>query len=96
MAENIQLVAYGAQDIYLTGNPQMSYFKVYKMNNFSMESIQQSFDGNADFGGSVVATISRNGDLVKLQCYLEHSATFYGINWGGGKNIGLCKRYGQY
>ena len=62
----MQLVAYGAQDIYLTGNPQITFFKVVyrRHTNFSMEAIQQTFSGTADFGGSVTATISRNGDLV--------------------------------
>ena len=48
----MQLVAYGAQDIYLTGNPQITYFKiVYRRHtNFAMEAIQQTFNGSADFG----------------------------------------------
>ena len=60
----MQLVAYGAQDIYLTGNPQITFFKVVyrRHTNFSMESIQQTFNGTADFGSSASATISRNGD----------------------------------
>ena len=62
----MQLVAYGAQDIYLTGNPQITFFKVVyrRHTNFSMESIQQTFNGTAGFGKRVTATISRNGDLV--------------------------------
>ena len=62
----MQLVAYGAQDIYLTGNPQITFFKVVyrRHTNFSIESIEQTFDGNFDFGKKVVCTISRNGDLV--------------------------------
>ena len=94
----MQLVAYGAQDIYLTGNPQITFFKVVyrRHTNFSMESIKQTFDGNADFGGDVVATISRNGDLVH-KMYLEHSAKFSTGNHfdNGVKNIGLCERYGH-
>ena len=37
----MQLVAYGAQDIYLTGNPQITFFKVVyrRHTNFSMEAI---------------------------------------------------------
>ena len=40
----MQLVAYGAQDIYLTGNPQITFFKVVyrRHTNFSMETIQQT------------------------------------------------------
>jgi len=62
----MQLVAYGAQDIYLSGNPQITFFKVVyrRHTNFSMESIEQTFSGTADFGKKVTATISRNGDLV--------------------------------
>ena len=63
----MQLVAYGAQDIYLTGNPQITFFKVVyrRHTNFSMEAIQQSFSGETQStASSVTATISRNGDLV--------------------------------
>ena len=43
----MQLVAYGAQDIYLTGNPQITFFKVVyrRHTNFSMEAIEQTTDG---------------------------------------------------
>lgn len=62
----MQLVAYGAQDIYLTGNPQITFFKVIyrRHTNFSMESIEQTFNGQADFGRKVTCLISRNGDLI--------------------------------
>ena len=68
----MQLVAYGAQDIYLTGNPQITFFKVVyrRHTNFAVESIQQTFNGSADFNKRVTATISRNGDLIQ-QMYLE-------------------------
>lgn len=62
----MQLVAYGAQDIYLTGNPQITFFKVVyrRHTNFAMESIEQTFNGTADFGRKVSVTVSRNGDLI--------------------------------
>ena len=68
----MQLVAYGAQDIYLTGNPQITFFKVVyrRHTNFSMESIGQTFNGTADFGRKVTCTVSRNGDLIN-RMYLE-------------------------
>jgi hypothetical protein len=68
----MQLVAYGAQDIYLTGNPQITFFKVVyrRHTNFAVESIEQTFNGSADFNKRVTATISRNGDLIQ-QMYLE-------------------------
>lgn len=63
----LQLVAVGVQDIYLIGNPQITFFKsaYKKYTNFSMESIVQTFDGNADFGQTCRVTIDRKGDLVK-------------------------------
>jgi hypothetical protein len=68
----LQLVAYGAQDVYLTGNPQITFFKVVyrRHTNFALESIQQTFNGNAGFGNTVYCQISRNGDLIH-RTYLE-------------------------
>ena len=69
----MQLVAYGAQDIYLTGNPQITFFKVVyrRHTNFSMEAIEQTWNGNSTTHNSrCTATISRNGDLVH-RMYLQ-------------------------
>lgn len=68
----MQLVAYGAQDVYLTGNPQITFFKtVYRRHtNFAIEAIEQTFQGTADFGKKVTCTISRNGDLIN-RIYLQ-------------------------
>ena len=68
----MQLVAYGAQDVYLTGNPQITFWKVtYRRHtNYAMESIEQTFNGQADFGRRVQCTISRNGDLA-YRTYLQ-------------------------
>ena len=68
----MQLVAYGAQDIYLTGDPQITYFKmVYRRHtNFAVEAIEQTFNGTADFGKKVTCLIARNGDLISSM-YLE-------------------------
>lgn len=65
-------MAYGAQDIYLTGNPQITFFKVVyrRYTNFAIESIEQVFNGNPTFGQKVSATISRNGDLIN-HVYLQ-------------------------
>ena len=68
----MQLVAYGAQDVYLTGNPQITFWKVtYRRHtNFALESIEQTFNGQADFGRRVTCTVSRNGDLA-FRTYLQ-------------------------
>ena len=92
----MQLVAYGAQDIYLTGNPQITFFKVVyrRHTNFSMESIKQTFNGTADFNSSASATISRNGDLI-YRMYLEHEATLTTAGTGNDV-IAIGSDYGSH
>ena len=62
----VQLAAYGSQDVYLTTNPQITFFKaVYqRTTNFAMESIVQLVDGNINFGGNITIVVARNGDLL--------------------------------
>jgi hypothetical protein len=62
----MQLVATGAQDIYLTGKPQITFFKVVfkRYTNFAIEPTEQSFNSAGDFGRTVTCTISRTGDLI--------------------------------
>ena len=62
----LQLVAYGAQDVYLTGNPQITFFKVVyrRHTNFSIEAIEQTINGNSNFGSRVTIQLTRNGDLI--------------------------------
>ena len=68
----MQLVAYGAQDVYLTGSPQITFFKVVyrRHTNFAMESMEQTLNGTANWGNKVVCKVSRNGDLLGA-CYVE-------------------------
>jgi len=68
----LQLVAYGAQDVYLTGNPQITFFKVaYRRHtNFAIEAIEQNFNGTPGYGSRVTCQISRNGDLIN-RMYLQ-------------------------
>ena len=68
----LQLVAYGAQDVYLTGNPQITFFKVVyrRHTNFAVEAIQQTFNGTPGYGQTVTCQISRNGDLIN-RVYLQ-------------------------
>ena len=69
----LQLVAYGAQDVYLTGNPQITFFKlVYRRHtNFAIEAIQQTSTGSNSLGSRASFQITRNGDLI-------HRVYFYG------------------
>ena len=68
----LQLVAYGAQDVYLTGNPQITFWKVSyrRYTNFSMEAIQQAITGSMNLGQRCCCQISRDGDLIH-KIYLE-------------------------
>ena len=102
----MQLVAYGAQDIYLTGNPQITFFKVVyrRHTNFSMESIEQTFNGTADFGKKVSATISRNGDLISSMhldvkiaggSLTAEDLALYGTDKGVLDYIGYCENTGH-
>ena len=89
----MQLVAYGSQDIYLTGNPQITFFKVVyrRHTNFSVESVQQQFNQTTDFGSTVSTTVARNGDLI-YKMYIQvtlptvpvsGSEEFRWLNWLG-------------
>lgn len=70
----LQLVATGRQDIYLSGNPQTTFFKqVYRRyTNFSMETQRISLDSAVDFNKLISVTVPRNGDLLS-QLFLEIS-----------------------
>ena len=62
----MQLVAYGASDVYLTGDPKVTFFQTaYKRHtNFAMETVQQTISGAMTPGGLTSVTISRSGDLI--------------------------------
>uniref|UniRef100_A0A6C0IVG5 Major capsid protein N-terminal domain-containing protein n=1 Tax=viral metagenome TaxID=1070528 RepID=A0A6C0IVG5_9ZZZZ len=77
----IQLVAYGAQDIYLTGNPQITFFKyVYKRHtNFAIETFRQFGIGTIKWSNKITYTIERKADLLG-PCYLEFIIEFIDKN----------------
>jgi len=90
----MQLVVYGAQDKHLTGNPQISFFKVvYKRyTHFSIESIEQSFNGQVDFDRKSTCVIERQGDLihkiyVKIELNNIDGKNFRWVNWLGNVMI---------
>ena len=95
----MQLVAYGAQDVYLTGNPQITFWKVTyrRYTNFAIESIEQTFNGQADFGRRVQCVISRNGDLAYrtyLQVTLPEINQLMGVGaYVAGQGSGVYARW---
>ena len=62
----IQLLSLGNEDLYLTNDPQITFFKmVYKRHtNFSVENVLQNFNSQPDFGKKITCTIGKNADLI--------------------------------
>ncbi len=65
------LVSVGKENIYLSTNPDITYFKIaYKRyTNFSIETVKQNFKSLPDFGRRVTVNISKNADMMS-NCYL--------------------------
>jgi hypothetical protein len=83
----LQLVAQGKQDLYLTGNPQVSWFKfVYRRyTNFALESLPMYFDGAGDFGKRITCVVPRRGDLLgQVFLEVELPAIYLATGSGGG------------
>jgi hypothetical protein len=87
----MQLVAYGAQDLYLTHEPQITFFKVVyrRHTNFAVESIEQTISGTVAANADVDVQISRNGDLVnnillELTVSPDSSGTTQTVHTGAG------------
>ncbi len=87
----LQLVAFGAQDAYISGNPHITFWKVlYKRHtNFAIEAFRVNFTGAPMYGQRVVAVVNRNADLI-WKTYVEITLpdTSFGagvdINWSSG------------
>jgi len=97
----VQLAAYGSQDVYLTTNPQITFFKaVYQRStNFAMESIIQLIDGNINFGGNITVVVARNGDLlgnIVIQVGLPNPSDFITLPVGGYDYFGWIESVGNY
>ena len=96
----VQLAAYGSQDVYLTTNPQITFFKaVYQRStNFAMESIVQLVDGNINFGGNITIVVARNGDLlgdIVLQVGLPDPSGYI-VDPSGYDSFGWIQGVGNY
>ena len=89
----LQLVAYGAQDVYLTGNPQITFFKVVyrRHTNFAIEAIVQTPTGGNTFGSRASFQITRNGDLIhRVYFYCKIKAEL-----SSGGSVALVPNFGQ-
>ena len=89
----LQLVAYGAQDVYLSGQPQITFFKIVfkRHTNFAVEPIDVTFSGSFDFGRTLHAQMSRNGDLLS-KIYLRVTAKLTPVK---GRKAAVVRRLGH-
>ncbi len=87
----LQLVAKGAQDVYLINNPQITLFKniYHRYTNFSYETFQLNFDGNKNFGEEINCTIPLNGDLLSKTYLVIILNKDTNKNWGYVEKIGF-------
>lgn len=85
----LQLVAFGAQDAYITGNPHITFWKVlYKRHtNFAIEAFRVNFTGAPMYGQRVVAVVNRNADLIwktYVEVTLPNTDAIAATSWTGG------------
>ena len=92
----LQLVAYGAQDVYLTGNPQITFFKVVyrRHTNFAIEAIQQTPTGSNSLGSRASFQITRNGDLIH-RVYFNGKIKNDNTVSANTNNVALVPNFGQ-
>jgi hypothetical protein len=89
----LQLVAYGAQDVYLTGKPTVTFFQsVYKRHtNFAIEAVPQTLAGQANPGGLVSVTLARSGDLIgDMWVVLQPTPTSYSQLTSNNVSSDMC------
>jgi len=85
----LQLVAYGAQDAYITGNPHITFWKVLfkRHTNFAVEAFRVNFTGMPTYGQRVVAIVNRNADLIwktYVEVTLPATDASAAVEWTGG------------
>ena len=92
----LQLVAQGKQDVFLTGNPQISFFKlVYRRyTNFAVESQAMYVDGTPNFGQRVTCLIPRRGDLLG-SIYLDLTLPRLTLNDGSDTPVSYVNAIGH-
>ena len=81
----VQLVAYGEENMFLNDDPQITFFKIIyrRYTNFSIETIEQNFNSNLDFGKKFSIELSKIGDLIHkmwLVIELPNIPILYDIN----------------
>ncbi|VVU94894.1 Major capsid protein N-terminus [seawater metagenome] len=90
----IQLVSLGVNDLFLTGDPQITFFKIVyrRYTNFSIQTIELSFDEIPDFGKKIVCNIPSNGDLIH-KSYLKIELPSFDVS---KLNIDIKTKYSTF
>lgn len=93
----MELVAYGAQDVYLSGNPQVTFFKqLYKRHtNFAMQSVEAGFNGSVGFGKRVSLVVPRVGDLMG-RVYLQVTLPEFTSTTGDPETVAWIDEVGHF
>jgi hypothetical protein len=62
----LQIVSSTNEDLFITSKPQITFFKLvfYRYTNFSIETLEEFFDGAPNFGENVTCTLAKTGDLI--------------------------------
>lgn len=79
----LNILCYGCNDLYLTGAPQITFFKTAyrRYTNFAIESVEVKPNTNTNFGQEVSFLIDRNGDLIsKTYLKIDLPQTFFTFN----------------
>jgi hypothetical protein len=104
----IQIASYGSQDLTLTGNPQITYFKIVfrRYTNFGIRTVEVPFDDPVDFGSTSTVTVPKSGDLltkttlkIKLPSYdftNLNKELISDINLNNAQSVDLEKYYLYY
>jgi hypothetical protein len=76
----LSIISYGVDDLYLTGAPQITFFKiVYRRHtNFSIESIEVGLNTTVNFNEQYEMIIDRYGDLIgKVYLKIQFPETYF-------------------
>jgi hypothetical protein len=79
----LNILCYGCNDLYLTGAPQITFFKTAyrRYTNFAIESVEVKPNTNTNFGQEVSFLIDKNGDLIsKTYLKIDLPQTFFTFN----------------
>jgi len=79
----LNILCYGCNDLYLTGAPQITFFKTAyrRYTNFAIESVEVKPNTNTNFGEEISFLIDRNGDLIsKTYLKIDLPQTYFTFN----------------